>query len=63
LCFKQNRWPLRDEIFYQRLKREGFRGQFVLYFPYSDKIKYLEDLRTGDLEKYLGKGVATLKGT
>ena len=58
-----SRWSLRDKIFYQKLKGEGFRGQFVLYFPCSNKIKYMEDLRTDDLDNNLSKGVATPKGT
>jgi hypothetical protein len=35
------RWSEQDRRFYNRLKREGFKGDFVLYFPMSRSMKYL----------------------
>jgi len=55
------RWSFRDKEFYQRLKREGFKGQFVLYFPWSKDIRYIEEPAIVDYDKYLGTGVATPK--
>jgi 3-methyladenine DNA glycosylase Tag len=37
------RWSKQDKRFYNRLKREGFKGDFVLYFPWSKSMRYMED--------------------
>lgn len=37
------RWSTQDKRFYNRLKREGFKGDFVLYFPWSKSMRYMED--------------------
>ncbi len=39
-----SRWSLQDRRFYNRLKREGFKGDFALYFPCSKSLRYLEDI-------------------
>ncbi len=35
------RWSRHDERFYNRLKRKGFKGDFVLYFPWSKSMRYM----------------------
>lgn len=37
------RWSRHDKRFYNRLKREGFKGDFVLYFPWSKSMRYMEN--------------------
>jgi len=37
-----NRWSLQDKKFYYELKREGFKGEFVLYFPWSKSERHME---------------------
>ena len=36
-----SRWSLQDKRFYHRLKREGFKGDFALYFPWSKSMRYM----------------------
>jgi hypothetical protein len=36
-----SRWSFRDKKFFHKLKREGFRGQFVLYFPCTNNKKLM----------------------
>jgi len=57
-----SRWSFRDKRFYQKLKEEGFKGQFILYFPWNNSVKYMDELNKGGLDKYLDIGVATSKG-
>lgn len=35
------RWSLQDNKFYHKLKSEGFKGQFVLYFPWCKSLRYM----------------------
>ena len=37
------RWSFQDKKFYHELKREGFKGQFVLYFPWNKSTVHLEE--------------------
>lgn len=37
------RWSLRDKKFYHDLKREGFKGQYILYFPWSKSARFMEE--------------------
>lgn len=36
-------WSFQDKKFYHELKREGFKGQFILYFPWSKRTKLIEE--------------------
>ena len=36
------KWSFQDKRFYRELKREGFKGQFVLYFPWNKSKVPLE---------------------
>jgi hypothetical protein len=36
------RWSLTDKKFYRRLRKEGFKGRFILYFPWCRSLKYIE---------------------
>jgi hypothetical protein len=38
-----SRWSLQDKRFYHRLKREGYKGDFALYFPWSHNLRYMEE--------------------
>jgi len=37
------RWSLKDKKFYHDLKKKGFKGQFILYFPWSKSVRYMEE--------------------
>ncbi len=37
------RWSKQDKRFYNQLKREGFKGDFVLYFPWNKSMRYIEN--------------------
>ncbi len=54
-----SRWSLQDKRFYYRLKREGYKGDFVLYFPWSQSLRYMEgpepDQREGTRRNALNK--------
>ena len=36
------RWSLTDKKFYHKLRKEGFKGRFILYFPWCRSLKYIE---------------------
>jgi hypothetical protein len=36
-------WSFQDKKFYHQLKKEGFKGQFVFYFPWSKRTKHMEE--------------------
>jgi hypothetical protein len=38
-----SRWSRQDKRFYHRIKREGFKGDYALYFPWSKSMRYMED--------------------
>lgn len=39
------RWSLQDKKFYYRLKREGFKGKYALYFAWCDRVRYFDEER------------------
>jgi hypothetical protein len=41
-----SRWSLQDRRFSNRIKREGFKGDFALYFPWSKSMRYMEDTKS-----------------
>lgn len=38
-----HRWSFQDKKFYHALKGEGFTGQYILYFPWSKSVRYMEE--------------------
>ena len=40
------RWSLTDRKFYHKLRKKGFKGRFILYFPWCRSLKYIEELKS-----------------
>jgi hypothetical protein len=40
------RWSMTDRKFYHKLRKEGFKGRFILYFPWCRSLKYIEKLKS-----------------
>lgn len=40
------RWSLTDRKFYHKLRKEGFKGRFILYFQWCRSLKYIEKLKS-----------------
>lgn len=38
------RWSKQDKRFYNQLKQEGFKGDFVLYFAWSKSMRYMGNI-------------------
>lgn len=55
------RWSVRDKEFYQGLKRKGFDGQFALYFPWNQNVRYMEEPETSDYDEFVGPGMPPQK--
>ena len=45
-------WSEQDRKFYLRLKRKGFKGEYALYFPWCDSLRYL-DVEKAPLDRNL----------
>lgn len=56
-----SRWSVRDKEFYRGLKRKGFKGQFALYFPWNQSVRYMEKPKTSDYDEFVGTSVSSPK--
>ena len=41
-----SRWSMTDKKFYHKLRKQGFRGRFILYFPWCRSLKYMDGLKS-----------------